>query len=421
MFIDKAKIYVKAGDGGHGAVSFHREKYVPSGGPDGGDGGRGGNIILQVDDNLNTLLDFRYQRKYIANNGQNGGASNCTGKNAQDLVVKVPRGTLVRDAKTQRIIKDMSDHEPFVLARGGKGGWGNVHFATATRQTPRFAKNGLKGEEWEISLELKLIADVGLIGYPNVGKSTLLSVVSAARPKIANYHFTTLTPQLGVVRVDEGKSFVMADIPGLIEGASEGVGLGHEFLRHVDRCRLLVHLVDVSGIEGRDPVEDFDTINRELAQFNKELAIRPQIVVGNKADITDDPSRADVLRQHVREKGYDFYLISAATRRDVDKLVGTIYQKLQSLPPVKVYEQEEEVVAPLSSREITVTVKGNVYTVEGEWLLKVLGSVNFDDYESLQYLNKVLKNGGVYEKLEQAGIQDNDVVSIYGVEFNYMR
>ena len=289
MFVDIAKIHIRAGTGGNGAVSFHREKYVAAGGPDGGDGGAGGNVVFQVDDNLSTLLDFRYKRKYAAQDGAPGAGKNCTGKSGQDLVIRVPRGTLVKESESGLLLHDMSDGQPFVAAHGGKGGFGNARFATATRQAPRFAKNGMRGEEADVTLELKLLADVGLIGFPNVGKSTLLSVVSAARPRIANYHFTTLQPQLGVVRVDEGVSYVMADIPGLIEGASEGVGLGHEFLRHVERCRLLVHLVDVSGSEGRDPVQDFLTINRELEAFSPELARRPQIVVGNKADLLSGP------------------------------------------------------------------------------------------------------------------------------------
>ena len=293
MFVDKAVIKVKAGDGGDGAVSFHREKYVAAGGPDGGDGGRGGDVVFVVDSGMSTLLDFRYKRKYFAEKGQNGGASNCTGRNAPDLIVKVPRGTLVKDAESGRIIADMSDDEPKIIAHGGKGGKGNARFATPTRQIPKFAKPGFLGEEFEVTLELKLLADVGLVGFPNVGKSTLISVVSAAKPKIANYHFTTLTPVLGVVSAGEGKSFVMADIPGLIEGASDGVGLGHEFLRHVDRCRLIIHVVDVSGSEGRDPKEDFEIICRELANFSEDLAQRPQIVAANKCDMATDEQIAD--------------------------------------------------------------------------------------------------------------------------------
>lgn len=314
MFVDQAKIYIKAGDGGDGAVSFHREKYVAAGGPDGGDGGKGGDIVFVVDDNISNLIDFRYKRKYVAEKGQNGGAKNCSGRNAPDLVVKVPRGTVVKEIKSGRILADLSTDEPAVIAHGGKGGRGNAHFATSTRQIPKFAKPGFRGDEYEVMLELKLIADVGLVGFPNVGKSTLISVVSAAKPKIANYHFTTLTPVLGVVKIEEGKSFVMADIPGLIEGASEGVGLGHEFLRHVERCRLIVHVIDVSGSEGRDPIEDFKAINHELENFSMELAEAPQIVAANKSDMAT-PEQVERLRNYVEDQGLLFYEISAATTK----------------------------------------------------------------------------------------------------------
>lgn len=314
MFVDQAKIYIKAGDGGDGAVSFHREKYVAAGGPDGGDGGKGGDIVFVVDDNISNLIDFRYKRKYVAEKGQNGGGKNCSGRNAPDLVVKVPRGTVVKEIKSGRILADLSTDEPAVIAHGGKGGRGNAHFATSTRQIPKFAKPGFRGDEYEVMLELKLIADVGLVGFPNVGKSTLISVVSAAKPKIANYHFTTLTPVLGVVKIEEGKSFVMADIPGLIEGASEGVGLGHEFLRHVERCRLIVHVIDVSGSEGRDPIEDFKAINHELENFSMELAEAPQIVAANKSDMAT-PEQVERLRNYVEDQGLLFYEISAATTR----------------------------------------------------------------------------------------------------------
>lgn len=332
MFVDQAKIKIKAGDGGDGAVSFHREKYVAAGGPDGGDGGRGGDVIFQVDDNFSTLIDFRYKRKYIAEKGQNGAARNCTGKSAPPLVIKVPRGTIVRDAETGRIMADMSTDEPKILAKGGNGGKGNVHFATSTRQIPKFAKPGFPGEEFEVNLELKLLADVGLVGFPNVGKSTLISVVSAAKPKIANYHFTTLSPVLGVVKVEEEKSFVMADIPGLIEGAGDGIGLGHEFLRHVERCRLIVHVVDVSGIEGRNPQEDFDIINNELAKFNSELAERPQIVAANKCDMADD-EQIDAFRKFIEAKKLPFFTISAATTQGTAELVQKIAEVLDTLPP----------------------------------------------------------------------------------------
>ena len=323
MFVDKAKISIKAGDGGNGAVSFHREKFVAAGGPDGGDGGRGGDVIFQADTNMSSLIGFRYKKKYAAENGQNGSGARCSGKTGESLVIKVPKGTVVREAETGRVLADLSGDEPVVVARGGKGGWGNQHFATATRQIPRFARPGYPGERYDVELELKLLADVGLCGFPNVGKSTLISVVSAAKPEIANYHFTTLTPVLGVVRVDGETSFVMADIPGLIEGASEGLGLGHEFLRHVDRCRLIVHVVDVSGIEGRDPIEDFKTINTELRRFNPELAERPMLVAGNKCDMATEEQIA-AFREYVEGEGYRFFPISAATRQGTEELVQEI-------------------------------------------------------------------------------------------------
>ena len=333
-FIDKAKITVKAGSGGNGAIAFHREKYVAAGGPDGGDGGRGGSIILQVDDHMSTLMDFRYKRKYAAANGADGQGGRKSGRDGESLTIRVPRGTLVREAETGEIMADMSSGEPFVLCRGGRGGWGNSHFATPTRQVPRFAKAGLPGESHDVILELKLLADVGLVGFPNVGKSTLLSVVSKAQPKIANYHFTTLFPNLGVVWVDEGVSFVMADIPGIIEGASEGAGLGHDFLRHVDRCRLLVHVVDVSGSEGRDPAADFDAINEELRQYSPDLAERPQIVAANKTDILEDPSLLEALRAHVEGLGYPLVELSAAAHKGTRELVKLVAERLSALPPI---------------------------------------------------------------------------------------
>ncbi len=422
-FVDTAKIRIKAGDGGAGAVSFHREKYVAAGGPDGGDGGRGGNVVFQVDTNLSTLVEFRYKKRYFAQNGAPGAGKRCSGKSAPDLVIKVPMGTLVKEAETGRILADLSSHEPQVVARGGKGGWGNTHFATPTRQVPRFAKPGLPGEEFEVTLELKLLADVGLVGFPNVGKSSLISVCSEAKPAIANYHFTTLTPVLGVVRVDETKSFVMADIPGLIEGASEGVGLGHEFLRHVERCRLNVHVVDVSGIEGRDPVEDFEKINLELSSFNEELAGRPQIVAGNKCDLATEEQIVR-FRDYVEGKGLRFFPISAATRQGVDALIYAVAQLLDTLPPIKVYEKEElplSALEPKDKRAFTVTVQDGVYLVDADWLAPVLGSVNMDDYESLQYFQRVLRNSGIIDKLDEMGIQDGDTVSILDFEFDYVR
>ena len=423
MFIDKVKIRIRAGDGGNGAVAFHREKYVAAGGPDGGDGGRGGNVVFQADTNLSTLVDFKYKRRFFAENGSPGGGGRRSGRNAPDLVIRVPRGTVVRDAASGRVMADLSGEEPAVVARGGKGGWGNSHFATPTRQCPRFSKPGLPGEEYEVELELKLLADVGLVGFPNVGKSTLLSMVSAARPEIANYHFTTLTPVLGVVKVAEGKSFVMADIPGLIEGASEGVGLGHEFLRHVDRCRLIVHVVDVSGSEGRDPVGDFESINAELEKFNPELASRPQIVAANKTDMASSEQLA-AFRGYIEEKGYPFYEICAPVGEGIEPLVYAISQKLDTLPPIREYEVDH---VPLEERErlarnvFDIHVEDGVYIVEADWLMPALGMVDMDDYESLQYFQRVLRQSGIIDRLEEMGIQEGDTVSILNFEFEYIR
>lgn len=424
MFVDQAKIKIKAGDGGDGAVSFHREKYVAAGGPDGGDGGRGGDVIFQVDDNFSTLIDFRYKRKYVAQRGENGSGRNCTGKSAPPLIIKVPRGTVIREAKSGRIMADMSGDEPKVLARGGQGGKGNVNFATSTRQIPKFAKPGYPGEEFEVTLELKLIADVGLVGYPNVGKSTLISVVSAAKPKIANYHFTTLTPVLGVVRVDEEKSFVMADIPGLIEGAGDGVGLGHEFLRHVERCRLIVHVVDVSGIEGRDPCEDFDIINAELAKFNEELSERPQIVAANKSDMATE-EQIEKFRKFIEDKGIPFFCISAATTQGTAELVNKVAEVLDTLPPVREFEAEPIPQAELDEmlgvdKKFEITVEDDVYYVDAPWIQPIMRTVDPDDYSSLQYFQRVLINSGIIAKLEEMGIQEGDTVSLEGFEFDFV-
>lgn len=425
MFVDQAKIYIKAGDGGDGAVSFHREKYVAAGGPDGGDGGKGGDIVFVVDDNISNLIDFRYKRKYVAEKGQNGGGKNCSGRNAPDLVVKVPRGTVVKEIKSGRILADLSTDEPAIIAHGGKGGRGNAHFATSTRQIPKFAKPGFRGDEYEVMLELKLIADVGLVGFPNVGKSTLISVVSAAKPKIANYHFTTLTPVLGVVKIEEGKSFVMADIPGLIEGASEGVGLGHEFLRHVERCRLIVHVIDVSGSEGRDPIEDFKAINHELENFSMELAEAPQIVAANKSDMAT-PEQVERLRNYVEDQGLLFYEISAATTKGTKELMYGVWERLSVLPPVKQFEaqpltQEELDDKLISKKDFRVTVEDGIYFVEADWLLDILRTANMDDYSSLQYFQNVLRTSGIIDKLEEMGIEEGDTVSIFDFEFEYLR
>ena len=421
MFVDKATIKVKAGNGGNGAVAFHREKFVAAGGPDGGDGGRGGNVILAVDNNMSTLMDFRYKRKYSAENGGDGAGKRCFGKDGQDLVIKVPQGTVVRDKETGAIIWDMSKGSPFVLAKGGKGGWGNQHFATPTRQTPRFAKAGIPGEAREVILELKLLADVGLVGFPNVGKSTLLSVVSKAHPKIANYHFTTLYPNLGVVFVDEGVSFVMADIPGIIEGAAEGAGLGHDFLRHVDRCRLLIHVVDVSGSEGRDPIEDFEAINAELEQYSAELAERPQIVVANKIDIAEDEEKVQEFRDYIKAQGLELFEISAAAHMGVKELVKRTAWKLAELPPVTVYEPDivELKEEPCKPEDIIVTQYDDVWVLEGEWLERLVRNINFSDYESRMYFDRMLRGSGIFERLENMGINEGDTVSIFDLEFEY--
>lgn len=422
MFIDTAKIYIKAGNGGNGAVSFHREKYVANGGPDGGDGGRGGNIIFVADRNLNTLMDFRYKRKFIAQNGENGRSRRCNGKSAEDLVIKVPFGTVVTECESGRVVADISDSEPVVLLKGGRGGFGNTHFATPTRQIPRFAKSGTPGEEMEVNLELKLIADVGLIGFPNVGKSTIISCVSAAKPKIANYHFTTLTPVLGVVGPSSQDSFVMADIPGLIEGAADGVGLGHDFLRHVERCRLLVHVVDVSGSEGRDPVSDFELINSELFKYDPEMKNVPQIVVANKFDIATD-EQFEKFKTYIEGKNYPVLKVSAATNMGLDSVILEIKKKLSSLPPVKRYEVDIMPTVDLSNknnREFTISVEDGVYIVDAPWLVPILNSVNMEDYESLQYFQRVLRSSGIIDALIEKGIQEDDTVSIYDLEFDFV-
>ncbi|MBR5479680.1 MAG: GTPase ObgE [Clostridia bacterium] len=424
MFVDVAKIYLRAGRGGDGAVAFHREKYVANGGPDGGDGGNGGNVVLEVNDHMSTLVEFRYKKKYVAQNGEPGGGKKCSGKAGQDLVIRVPRGTLVYDQESGALVCDMSNIDRFVICKGGRGGWGNQHFATPTRQAPRFAKPGLDGQEMSVRLELKLLADVGLAGFPNVGKSTLLSMVSAAKPKIANYHFTTLTPNLGVVRVNEEFSYVMADIPGIIEGASEGAGLGHTFLRHIDRCRLIVHIVDVSGSEGRDPIDDFEKINEELERYNPELAARTMIVAANKCDLVYDREQIDTFKKYIEEKGYPFFEMSAATRNGVDELLNQIAESLSKLPPIKTYEPEY--VAPIieidNDYNIEITrLDGDVYMVEADWIKRAMGSVNFDDHESRLYFENLLRKKEVFDKLEARGVEEGDTIIIYDLEFEYVK
>ena len=420
-FVDVAKIFIKAGKGGDGAVSFHREKFVAAGGPDGGDGGKGGDVLFLADDNLSTLMDFKYKRKYTAEPGANGGGKRCTGKNGEDLIIRVPRGTLVKEAKSGQLMADISGDKPVAVAKGGRGGWGNVHFASPTRQIPKFAKPGFPGEEFELQLELKLMADVGLIGFPNGGESTLISVISAAKPKIANYHFTTLTPVLGVVQVGPEASFVAADIPGLIEGASEGIGLGHDFLRHVERCRLLLHVVDVSGCEGRDPIDDFEKINEELVNFSAQLATRPQIVLGNKCDIAT-PEQVEAFKQYVEAKGLTFLPISAATKMGLKGLPGLVYDRLQQLPPVQVYEANY--VAPVKTEgprsfEITQPEEG-VFEIDAPWLERILEGSDVEDYESLQYFQRQLGDSGILDELVKRGVQENDTIRIGDFEFDYV-
>ncbi|MBQ5711797.1 MAG: GTPase ObgE, partial [Oscillospiraceae bacterium] len=388
------------------------------------DGGHGGSVILRVNDHMSTLLDFRYKRKYSAQAGENGRGRNMSGKRGENLIIQVPRGTVIRDAETNAIIADMSTGEDFIIAKGGRGGWGNAHYATATRQVPRFAKAGLKGQERDIIMELKLLADVGLVGFPNVGKSTLLSVTSNARPKIANYHFTTLFPNLGVIFVDEGVSFVMADIPGIIEGAAEGAGLGHDFLRHIDRCRLLVHVVDVSGSEGRDPVEDFDAICAELKNYSVDLSDRPMIVAANKTDLLmPESDNLQRLRERVEAAGCELYEISAGTTQGTRNLMRVVAEKLRTLPPVTIYEPEY--VAPVVEagrpEDLVIEHLGSTWVITGSWLERLILDINFDDYESRNFFDLQLRKCGLFARLEEMGIEDGDVVDIYDFQFEYQR
>jgi len=422
MFIDTARIKITSGRGGDGKVSFHREKYISAGGPDGGDGGKGGSVYFVVDDHMSTLLDFKYKRKFQAENGMPGGNKNMSGKNGADLYIKVPRGTLIR-SEDGALIKDMSGSEPFLAAPGGRGGYGNARFASPTRQAPRFAKPGFEGAELNLTLELKLIADVGLVGMPNAGKSTLLSVISAARPKIADYPFTTLEPNLGVVYAGEGASFVCADIPGLIEGASQGAGLGHGFLRHVERCRMLIHVVDAAGTEGRDPVEDLITINNELSSFSDHLAGLPQIIAANKLDaMMSDSDYMRALRKKAAELNVPILEISAATNQGVKPLVDAVWQMLEGLPPVTVYEPEKvlEFFKPYGEREIEINHEGDVWYVTGSFAERLVAQVNFGDYESRMYFDRVLRNAGVYDMLEKAGIKEKETVDVCGMQFEYI-
>ena len=426
MFIDNIVIHAKAGNGGDGAVAFHREKFVNAGGPDGGDGGRGGNVIFRVDPGSNTLLAFRYKRKFAAEHGENGKGGKKHGKNGADIIIPVPPGTLIKDPVTGKIIHDMASSDDFILCKGGRGGWGNRHFATPTRQIPRFAKSGTKGEEREVLLELKMLAEVGLIGFPNVGKSSILSMISSAKPKIANYHFTTLSPNLGVVKIGEGKGFLAADIPGLIEGASDGLGLGHAFLRHVDRCRLLLHVIDIAGTDGRDPSEDLDKIDEELYKYSPELSERPQIIVANKIDSADmESDEVKRFAEKCRLLGRPIVYVSAITGENLDELVKLAIETLRELPPLVVYDaeynpEEEAVLASQGAKETNIYKKNGKYYVEGEWLYNLMGQVNFDDYESLNFFQRILEKNRVFEELRNLGVEEGDTVNIYDFEFDYV-
>ncbi|NLK95246.1 MAG: GTPase ObgE [Clostridiales bacterium] len=427
MFIDKAKVFVKSGKGGDGAISFRREKYVPLGGPDGGDGGKGGSIIFEVETGMTTLLDFKYRRKFVAEEGQNGGTSKCYGKDGDDLHIKVPMGTIIREAETNKIIADLSHKdEKFVLLQGGKGGKGNCKFCTPTRQAPNFAEPGMPGEEMNIILELKLLADVGLLGFPNVGKSTFLSMTTAAKPKIANYHFTTLKPNLGVVAPDGTEPFVMADIPGIIEGAAEGVGLGIEFLKHIERTRLLIHVVDISGIEGRDPFEDFLKINEELKKYSVKLWDRPQIVVANKCDMLFDETVYENFKKKVNELGFDkVYKMSAATREGVDAVIKEAARMLKDIPVTELVISDDERYIPEEKKftyEINIErgEEFDTYYITGSFVDRLLNAVNVNDADSLRYFHKVLKNKGILEELRNMGIKDGDMVNLNDFEFEYV-
>jgi len=425
MFVDYAKIYIKAGDGGDGIVAFRREKYVPAGGPAGGDGGKGGDVIFIADRELNTLLDFKYKRHYKAQNGERGGPNNMHGCDGKDLIIKVPVGTVIKDAQTNEVIADLSiDGDKVIVAHGGKGGRGNAHFVTPTRQVPKFSEVGEKGDEMWVILELKVIADVGLIGFPNVGKSTFLSVATNARPEIANYPFTTKHPNLGVVYIGEGESFVLADIPGLIEGASEGAGLGHKFLRHIERTKVLIHIVDLSGIEGREPVEDFIKINEELRKYSKSLAEKPQIVAANKMDLPDAQAYFDLFKEEITKMGYEVFPISAATNRGVYECLLRAYQllceqkRLETDDNIKeprtfVYYKRKDV------KPTTIRKENGVFVVEGSLVEKIAKNIVLNDYDSFRYFQNFLNQIGVFDRLKEMGIRDGDIIRILDVEFEF--
>ena len=421
MFTDYAKITIKSGNGGNGAATFRREKYVAAGGPDGGDGGKGGSIYFVVDKDLNTLLDFRYKKIFKAENGQNGSGNNCYGKKGEDLYIGVPVGTIIKDSETGKVLADLSsENQKELVLPGGRGGKGNVHFATSTRQAPRFSQDGEKGQEKEIILELKLLADVGLIGFPNVGKSTFLSRVTSAKPKIADYHFTTIIPNLGVVKSIYGDSFVIADIPGIIEGASTGVGLGIQFLRHIERTRLLLHVIDVSGTEGRNPVQDFETINKELKEYSEKLSTRKQIIVANKLDAMQDENLLKELEEFAKNKGMELFKISAVTGEGIDNLMNHVTEVLKQLPKEELIEVEEKMVYTLEDKdEFSVTRDGDEYLVEGPAIERLMGRINIGDNESMHYFQKVIRNLGIEDELKKKGVKEGDTVKFLEWEFEW--
>ena len=422
MFTDYAKIIIKSGNGGDGAITFRREKYVAAGGPDGGDGGRGGSVYFRVDPNANTLIDFRYSKKFKAQNGENGSGGNKYGKSGEDLYIDVPLGTIIKDAETGKVVADLSkENQVELVLNGGRGGKGNSHFATATRQVPRFAQAGEDGEEKEVILELKLLADVGLLGFPNVGKSTFLSVVTDAKPKIANYHFTTIEPNLGVVKIKNGDSFVIADIPGIIEGASEGVGLGIQFLRHVERTRLLLHVIDVSGVEGRNPVEDFYTINEELKKYSEKLSTRKQIIVANKMDIMQDDKGLKELEALAKKEKLELYKISGVTGEGVSELLNRVSEVLKTLPKEELVEAEDRVVYTLEDdkNDFTVRKEDDMFILEGKAVNRLMGRINIDDNESMYYFQKNLKSLGIEDELKRQGIKEGDLVKVLNWTFEW--
>ncbi|NMA96232.1 MAG: GTPase ObgE [Clostridiales bacterium] len=424
MFVDMAKILVKSGDGGNGAVSFRREKFVPHGGPDGGDGGRGGNIIIKADSSMRTLLDFKYKKRYIAENGMNGHGKRMTGRDGEDLIIKLPLGTVVKSSESGIVIVDlMEEGQTKVVVRGGRGGKGNAKFATPTRKAPRFAQEGEKGNDIWLTLELKSIADVGLIGFPNVGKSTILSVLTSAQPKIANYHFTTLKPNLGVVKMSGGRSFIMADIPGLIEGAHEGVGLGHDFLRHIERTRMLVHVIDISGMEGRNPISDYEKINNEMKAYSNNLSDKKQIVVANKMDMPNADENFMALRKYLLKEGIKCFQVSAIQRKGFEPLLEAIWELLDAIPVIEPYVEadEEEYIVKEDKSHYEIEIEGDIFIVKGPFIEELMGRVNLEDYDSLQYFQMSMRQRGIIDELRERGIKDGDTVRVDDFEFDYIQ